>query len=65
MNEQKEGQLRQDDANREPANPSKRPYWTRAHRDWRIWACVILMLSAMIIYVMTGDPAYRIHVYHP
>jgi len=33
MNEQKEGQLRQDDANREPADPVRRSYWTRAHRE--------------------------------
>jgi hypothetical protein len=32
-----------------------RPYWRRAHRDWRIWFCVILMLAAMAVYLMTGD----------
>jgi acetate kinase len=23
------------------------PYWKRAHHDWRIWFCVIVMLAAM------------------
>jgi hypothetical protein len=22
----------------------RRPYWTRAHRDWRVWVGVVLML---------------------
>jgi hypothetical protein len=32
-----------------------RPYWTRAHRDWRVWVGVVLMIACMIIYLMTGD----------
>ena len=40
------------------ANP---PYWRRAHRDWRIWFCVIVMLAAMAVYLMTGDLRWRIH----
>jgi hypothetical protein len=35
------------------------PYWTRAHRDWRVWVGVVLMLAAMIIYLMTDDLAWR------
>ena len=27
-----------------------RPYWRRAHRDWRIWACGVIMLGALFIY---------------
>jgi hypothetical protein len=38
---------------------SKNPYWKRAHRDWRIWFCVVLMLAAMFIYVMSDDLAWR------
>jgi hypothetical protein len=34
-----------------------RPYWTRAHRDWRVWVGVILMLAAMTVYLMTNDLA--------
>jgi len=35
--------------------PSHWPYWRRAHRDWRLWIIVILMLVAMAVYLMTGD----------
>jgi hypothetical protein len=38
---------------------SQRPYWKRAHRDWRIWVLVILMLICMGIYVLTGDLRWR------
>ena len=31
------------------------PKWKRLHKDWRVWVAVILMLSAMIIYVLTLD----------
>lgn len=30
-----------------------RPYWRRAHTDWRIWVAVILMMVAMFLYLMT------------
>ena len=36
-----------------------RPYWKRAHRDWRMWVLVLLMLACMGIYVMTGDLRWR------
>jgi hypothetical protein len=39
--------------------PPGGPYWTRAHRDWRVWVGVVLMLAAMIIYLMSGDLAWR------
>jgi hypothetical protein len=41
--------------------PSHRPYWRRAHRDWRIWFCVVLMLAAMVVYLMTGDLRWPFH----
>jgi hypothetical protein len=31
------------------------PYWKRAHRDWRIWVGLFLMLAAIGIYVVTVD----------
>jgi hypothetical protein len=34
-----------------------RPYWTRAHPDWRVWVGVVLMLAAMMVYLMTNDLA--------
>jgi hypothetical protein len=36
-----------------------RPYWKHAHRDWRLWVAVGLMLVAMFTYVMTADLAWR------
>jgi len=31
------------------------PWWTRAHRDWKTWVVVGLMLLAMVVYIMTMD----------
>jgi hypothetical protein len=45
--------------------PKHRPYWRRAHRDWRLWGIVILMLAAMAVYLMTGDLRWRIHGQSP
>jgi hypothetical protein len=39
---------------------SHRPYWKRAHRDWRIWVGVIVMLSAMLVYLASGDLRWRL-----
>ena len=41
-------------------------YWKRAHHDWKFWVALILMLTAMMIYVMTDDLAFvpRIHSRH-
>jgi len=30
------------------------PYWRRAHRDWRVWVVVILMVVIMLFYVRRG-----------
>jgi hypothetical protein len=40
------------------------PYWTRAHRDWRVWVGVVLMLAAMGVYLVTDDFAWGPHI-HP
>jgi hypothetical protein len=49
-----------------PMNETKHnaPYWTRAHRDWRVWIGVVLMLAAMSIYLMTGDFRWKPQI-HP
>lgn len=36
-----------------------RPYWKHAHRDWRLWIAVGLMLLAMLTYVMSDGLAWR------
>jgi hypothetical protein len=35
------------------------PFWKRAHRDWRTWFVVLLMLAMMIVYIMTSDLSWR------
>jgi hypothetical protein len=30
-------------------------FWKHAHRDWRVWCAVVLMLACMAIYLMTDD----------
>jgi uncharacterized integral membrane protein len=34
-------------------------FWKHAHRDWRVWFGVILMLAMMLVYVMTNDLSFR------
>ena len=35
----------------------RRPYWKRAHHDWRVWVGLFFMLAAITIYVMSDDLA--------
>jgi hypothetical protein len=32
-----------------------RPYWKRAHQDWRVWVVVFLMIVGITIYVLSQD----------
>jgi hypothetical protein len=34
-------------------------FWRHAHRDWRLWAVVVLMLALVLVYVMTGNLSMR------
>jgi hypothetical protein len=34
-------------------------YWRNAHKDWRVWVAVGLMLVAMLTYVMSMDESVR------
>ena len=60
MNEIKPVHHRFENPNGVELHHGHRPYWKRAHRDWRIWFCVILMLVAMLVYLATGDLRWRI-----
>jgi hypothetical protein len=40
------------------ARQDHRPYWKRAHRDWRVWVGLCLMLAAMAIFVLSGNLAF-------
>ena len=42
-----------------PPEGESHPAWRRAHKDWRLWVVVGLMLLAMLTYVMTMDEAVR------
>ena len=33
----------------------RRPYWQRAHRDWRFWVGVVCIFVALAIYISTVD----------
>jgi hypothetical protein len=35
-----------------------RPYWKRAHHDWRVWVGLFFMLAAITIYVMSNDLSF-------
>ena len=59
MNEVKHTHQQYRDPTIESVQHDHRPYWTRAHRDWRVWVGVVLMLAAMMVYLMTNDLAWR------
>ena len=61
MNELKRTHHRDEEPNRDNVHHGPRPYWKRAHRDWRFWVAVVLMFAAMIIYVMSDDLAGWTH----
>jgi hypothetical protein len=61
MHELKHDHKSNGDPNGGPIHHGHPSYWRRAHRDWRIWFCVILMLAAMAVYLMTGDLRWRFH----
>ena len=43
---------------RDHARP-RHHFWKHAHRDWRVWITVLLMLLAILIYVMTDNLSLR------
>jgi hypothetical protein len=55
MNESMQGHHVPGGSGRDGVSRDQRPYWKRAHRDWRIWVAVLVMIAGMIIYVMTDD----------
>ena len=40
-------------------HPNGRPYWKSAHRDWRLWVCVIVMLAALMVYLTSYESPSR------
>jgi hypothetical protein len=39
----------------EAGTHEKRPYWQRAHRDWKFWVGVFFIALAIFIYVTSVD----------
>ncbi|MGC2617860.1 MAG: hypothetical protein WA414_02400 [Acidobacteriaceae bacterium] len=33
----------------------QRPYWMRAHRDWRFWVAVFFIALALFVYIGSVD----------
>jgi hypothetical protein len=44
------------------ASKDQRPYWKRAHHDWRVWVALFFMLAAITIYVLSEDLAFLPHL---
>jgi hypothetical protein len=36
-------------------------YWKRAHRDWRFWVSLSLMLLAITVYLLSDNLAFLPH----
>ncbi len=34
-------------------------FWKHAHRDWRVWVAVLLMLALILVYVMSDNLSLR------
>ena len=43
---------------RGPVHHDQRPYWKRAHHDWRFWVGLFFMLAAITIYVMSNNLSF-------
>ena len=43
------------------ANPQEgeRAGWKQAHKDWRLWVVVAMMLAAILMYVLSMDESLR------
>jgi hypothetical protein len=37
------------------------PYWTRMHRDWRVWVGLVLMLAAITVFILSQNLAWLPH----
>jgi hypothetical protein len=58
MNDGMQGHHAQGGSGMESGPGDHRPYWKRAHQDWRVWVAVVVMIAGMVIYVMSDDFAF-------
>jgi hypothetical protein len=54
-NEDKDRHHRHEGPDHPHVHHDDRPYWKRAHHDWRFWVGVVFMLAAMTVYVGTNN----------
>jgi hypothetical protein len=52
------------DAENQGAKPrdhahSRHHFWKHAHRDWRVWVALVLMLAMILVYVTTNNLSLR------
>jgi hypothetical protein len=55
MNELKHGNSQQHGPPGGSFPQGHRPYWKRAHHDWRFWVAATLIFAAMAFYVLTVE----------
>ena len=53
------------DHDRDGDKPGHSSYWKFAHRDWRFWLGLILIVGSMFIYLITEDLSLRPRVQSP
>jgi hypothetical protein len=58
MSEIVHGHHRHEGGDGEVVAPVQSPYWTRAHRDWRVWVALFFCLAAIAIYVLSDDLSF-------
>jgi len=59
LNESEHDHHRHECLKRAVVHSSQRPYWKRAHKDWRFCISAVLMFAAIVTYVMSDDLARR------
>ena len=65
MSESNYGHPGNEGPERDPVHHDHRPYWKRAHRDWRVWVGLFFMFAAITIYVMSNDLSFFGQLRHP
>ena len=58
MDESKHSHQQHGGPGHDTSHDGRRPYWKRAHRDWRFWVGLVFMFAAISIYVMSDDLAW-------
>ena len=58
MSENKRSHRHHGEQDHNHVHQGQRPYWKRAHRDWRIWVGLFFMLAAMMIYLLSEDLSF-------